>query len=127
MVADRRYEQGLAAYASQFQIPPEQVAPWFAERVGARFGEETILAAGGAWRDDELSLRDRSLVVVAALITQGGTEQQLRAHTRWAIRHGCTRAQLEALATLLGGFVGYPRAANGLLVVREELAALEGR
>ena len=125
MLADRRYEQGLAAYASQFQIPPEQVAPWFAARVGARFGEETILAAGGAWRADELRLRDRSLVV-AALITQGGAEQQLRARTRWAIRHGCMRAELEALATLLSGFAGYPRAANGLLVVREELAALEG-
>ena len=44
--------------------------------------EETILVAAGAWVDDELCLRDRSLVVVAALITQGGTEQQLPAHTR---------------------------------------------
>ena len=64
IVADRRYEQGPSAYASQFQIPPEQVAPWFAARV-------------------------------AALITQGGAEQPIRVHTRWAIRHGCTRAQLE--------------------------------
>ena len=64
-------------------------------------------------------------VVVAALITQGGAEQQLRVHTRWAIQHGCTRKQLEALATLLGVYAGYPRASNGLMVVREELAKLE--
>ncbi len=75
--------------------------------------------------DDELSLRERSLVVVAALITQGGAEQQLRSHTRWAIQHGCTRSQLEALATLLGVYAGYPRASNGLMVVREELTKLE--
>jgi alkylhydroperoxidase/carboxymuconolactone decarboxylase family protein YurZ len=122
---DERYEQGLAVYASQFHIPPEAVADWFTERVGERFGKETILAAAGAWVDDELSLRDRSLVVVAALVTLGGAEQQLRVHTRWAIEHGCTRGQLEALATLLGVYAGYPRAANGLTIMREELARLD--
>lgn len=126
-MADRRYEAGLEIYASQFQIPREEVPSWFAERVGERFGEEAILSAAGAWLDDELSLRDRSLVVIAALITQGGAEQQLRVHTRWAIEHGCTRTQLEALATLLGVYAGYPRAANGLTVVREELAKLDER
>lgn len=125
MTTDSRYEQGLEVYASQFQIPPDEVASWFAERVGERFGEEAIRSAAGVWVDDELSLRDRSLVVVAALITQGGAEPQLRAHTRWAIHHGCTRQQLEALATLLGVYAGGPRAANGLIVMREELATLE--
>ncbi len=125
VVTDRRYERGLDVYASQFQIPRAEVAAWFAEHVGERFGEEAILSGAGAWVDDELSLHDRSLVVVAALITQGGAEQQLRAHTRWAIHHGCTRQQLEALATLLGVYAGYPRASNGLMVMREELARLE--
>lgn len=124
MAADRRYARGLEVYASQFQIPPDAVAAWFADRVGERFGEEAIRSAAGAWIDDELSLRDRSLAVVAALVTQGGAEQQLRVHTRWAIEHGCTRQQLEALATLLGVYAGYPRASNGLMVMREELAKL---
>ncbi len=122
---EERYERGLAVYASQFRIAPEAVAPWFTERVGERFGTETILAAADAWVDDELSLRDRSLVVVATLVVLGGAEQQLRMHTRWAIDHGCTEGQLEALATLLGVFAGYPRAGNGLTIMREELAGLE--
>lgn len=125
MGTDQRYERGLETYASQFQIPHEEVASWFAEHVGERFGKEAILSAADLWVDDELSLHDRSLVVVAALITQGGAEQQLRSHTRWAIQHGCTRSQLEALATLLGVYAGYPRASNGLMVVREELTKLE--
>ena len=124
-VIDRRYERGLEVYASEFQIPREEVASWLADRVGERFAKEAILSGAGVWVDDELSLRDRSLVVVAALITQGGAEQQLRAHTRWAIRHGCTRLQLEALGTLLGVYAGHPRASNGLTVMREELAKLE--
>src|SRR3712207_5925861 len=96
-----RYERGLDAYASQFGIARGDVASWFAERVGERFGEEAIHSAAHAWDDDELSLRDRSLVVIAALITQGDAEPQLRMHTRWAIDHGSTREELEALATQL--------------------------
>ena len=124
-VTNQRYQRGVDAYASQFQIPREQVASWFADHVGECFGEEAILSAAGIWVDDELSLRDRSLIVVAALITQGSAEQQLRSHTRWAIRHGCTRKQLEALAMVLHVYAGDPRAVNGLMIMREELAKLE--
>jgi 4-carboxymuconolactone decarboxylase len=123
--ADKRYERGLDAYASQFGIPREQVASWFAERYGERFATEAINAAGGAWDDDVLSLRDRSLIVVAALITQGGVEPRLRGHVRWAIEHGSTREELEALATLLANYAGYPRASVGLEIVRDELDRLE--
>ena len=124
---DDRYERGLDAYASQFRIAREDVAAFFAGRVGERFGEEAIHSAARAWDDDELSLRDRSLVVIAALIAQGDADPQLRMHTRWAIDHGSTRRELEALATLLMIYAGQPRAANGLIAIREELAELEAR
>jgi 4-carboxymuconolactone decarboxylase len=119
-----RYERGLDAYASQLGLPREQVRAWFAERFGERFAEEAVNAAGGAWANDALSLRDRSLVVVAALIAQGGVEERLRGHVRWAVQHGCTREELEALATLLAVYVGYPRASVGLEVVRAALDEL---
>ena len=122
-----RHKRGLDAYASQLGVPSEDVPGWFAERFGDRFGEEAISAAGGAWpEDDVLSLHDRSLIVVAALIAQGGVESRLRSHVRWAIEHGATRAELEALLTLLAVYCGYPRASVGMEVVREELDRLEG-
>lgn len=124
-MSDERYERGLDAYASQFGIPRAEVTPWFAAHFGERFGEEAINSAAGAWVDDELSLRDRSLIVVAALITQGGVETRLRGHVRWAIEHGSTREELEALVTLLAVYIGFPRASVGMEIVREELAALE--
>ena len=120
-----RYERGLDSYASQFGIPREQVPGWFAERFGERFAEEAINSGGGAWPDDCLSLRDRSLIVVAALIVQGGVEARLRGHVSWAVEHGATRDELEALVTLLAVYIGYPRASAGLEVVREVLAGLE--
>lgn len=123
---EERARRGREAYASQFGIAPEDVDGWFAERYGQRFGEEAVNAAAGAWVDDELSLRDRSLIVVAALIVQGEVGERLRGHVRWAIEHGATRAELEALCALLAVYAGYPRAAAGLEPVREELARIEG-
>ena len=124
-VTDERYEQGLSAYASQFGILPEQVPHYLAERFGERFGREAVNAAAGAWTDDCLSLRDRSLIVVAALIAQGGVEERLRGHVRWAVEHGSNRDELEALATLLVVYVGYPRASVGMEIVRQELDRIE--
>lgn len=120
-----RYERGLDAYASQFGITREDVPAWFEERFGKRFGDEAISTAGGAWpTDDVLTLRDRSLIVVAALIAQGGVDERLRSHVRWAIEHGSSREELEALVTLLAVYCGFPRASTGMEVVRDELDRL---
>lgn len=119
-----RYRRGLKAYASQFGIDESEVEAWFAERHGERFGEEAINAAGGAWNDDELSLRDRSIVVVTALIAQGGVEERLRGHVRWAVEHGVKPEELEAIVTLLAVYVGFPRASVASEIVRDELSKL---
>jgi 4-carboxymuconolactone decarboxylase len=121
-----RYERGLDAYASQLGVSRDEVPAWFAERFGERFGEEAINTAGGAWADDCLSLRDRSLIVLTALIVQGGVEARLRGHVGWAIEHGSSREELEALASLLGPYAGFPKASTGLEIIRDELARLEG-
>jgi 4-carboxymuconolactone decarboxylase len=123
--SEERYERGLRAYASQFGISPEDVPAWFADRFGERFGGEAINAAAGAWTEDALSLRDRSLIVVAALIAQGGVDDRLRSHVRWAVEHGSNRDELEALVTLLAVYTGYPRASTGMEVVRDELDRME--
>jgi 4-carboxymuconolactone decarboxylase len=116
-----RYERGLDAYASQLGVSREDVPRWFADRFGERFGDEAINAAGGAWSDETLSLRERSLVVVAALAAQGGVDDRLASHVRWAVEHGATRAELEALVTLLGVYIGYPKASCAMEIVRAEL------
>jgi 4-carboxymuconolactone decarboxylase len=120
-----RYERGLDAYSSQLGISRDEVPAWFADRFGERFGKEAINTAGGAWPDDCLSLRDRSLIVLTALIVQGGVDARLRGHVRWAIEHGSSREELEALAALLGPYAGFPKASTGLEIIRDELARLE--
>jgi 4-carboxymuconolactone decarboxylase len=125
MTERERRERGIAAYASQFDVSEAEVEQMFVERFGRRFAEEAFSAAGGgAWEADSLSLRDRSLIVVAVLATQGGVESRLRVHVRWAIEHGATAEELEALACLLANYAGFPRASVALEVIRDELQAL---
>lgn len=118
-----RVARGRAAYASQFRMPESEAVERLQEIVGERMATEAINAAGGAWVDDVLSLRDRSLVVLAALVAQGGVDERLRVHTRWALDHGVTPDELEAAAALLAVYVGYPRASVAAEVIREVVAA----
>lgn len=124
--ANERRERGLQAYGSQLGLSADEAGDWFRDRYGDRFAEEAINAAGGAWTDDCLSRRDRSLIVVAALATLGGADERLRTHVRWALEHGSNRAELEALVTLLAVYVGYPRASVAMEVVRNELGRADG-
>jgi 4-carboxymuconolactone decarboxylase len=122
-VADNaRWQAGLAAYASQFRISEDEVYEYMQSRFGERLATEAVLAAGSAWTDDCLSLRDRSLVVVTTLATQNGVEARLRAHVRWALDHGVTQEELEALAALLAVYAGYPRASTAIELFREVIA-----
>jgi 4-carboxymuconolactone decarboxylase len=124
-MADRhdRTARGRRAYASQFRLPEGEAVEELKRIVGERMAAEAIDAAGGAWVDDALSLRDRSLVVLTALVTQGGVEDRVRVHTRWALDHGVTPEALEAMATLLAVYVGYPRASVAMEIVREVVKA----
>ncbi len=122
--SEGRRRRGIAVYASQFGLDDASAEAHLRDMVGDRMAEEAFHAAGGsAWADDVLDLRERSLVVVAALVAQGGVESRLRGHLRWAVAHGATREQLEALIALIAVYVGYPRASVAMEVLRDELGA----
>jgi 4-carboxymuconolactone decarboxylase len=118
---DDRTARGRAAYASQFGLPEEEAIELLEATVGARMAAEAVQAAGGAWVEDCLSLRDRSLIVVAALVAQGAVDSRLRTHVRWALEHGVTSEELDAALALLAVYVGYPRASTAMEVVGEVL------
>ncbi|HEY4278951.1 MAG TPA: carboxymuconolactone decarboxylase family protein [Conexibacter sp.] len=118
---DERRARGLRMYARQFGLSEEQVAAHMTEMLGPHMAEEAWQSGAGAWSDTDLSMRDRSLIVIAALVTQGGVDARLRGHLRWAPENGVTRAELDALMALLAVYVGYPRASTGMELLRDEL------
>ena len=72
---------------------------------------------GDVWERAELSKRDRSLITVAALITNGSTEQ-LRGHLARA-DNGLTEAQLKVIIIHLAFYAGWPRAMSAVTVAKE--------
>ncbi len=81
-----------------------------------RFTEDTLF--GQVWTRQELSLRDRSLVTVACLVT-GGNTAQLVNHLVRAKRNGLTEAELVEVITHLAFYAGWPRAMSAMTVAKE--------
>ena len=122
-----RRARGLAAYASQFGIAEDEVPAHLGALIGDRMAGEAIASAGGgAWEEGPLTLRERSMIVLASLITQGGVDARLRGHVRWAVEHGVSAEQIEELATLLAIYAGFPRTSTAMELIRAELADLAG-
>lgn len=66
---------------------------------------------GEVWNDTEsLSLRDRSLVTVTSLISQGITDSSLLYHLQTARNNGITRTQIAAVITHIAFYAGWPKA-----------------
>ena len=122
-----RRAEGIAAYASQFGLSEEETGPYMEQLLGPAMAEEAQHSAAAAWREGgALGRRDRSLAVIAALVTQGGVDARLRGHLRWAPENGVTRAELDELMTLLAVYVGYPKASVGMEALRDELGTGPG-
>jgi 4-carboxymuconolactone decarboxylase len=77
---------------------------------------------GDIWERPELPKRDRSLVTVAALITNGSTEQ-LKGHLVRAKDNGLTEAELKEVIIHLAFYAGWPRAMSALTVAKEIFGA----
>lgn len=66
---------------------------------------------GEVWsRNDLLSLRDRSLVTVTALISQGITDSSLAHHLMNARKNGITRTEISEIITHIAFYAGWPKA-----------------
>lgn len=66
---------------------------------------------GEVWsRNDLLSLRDRSLVTITALISQGITDNSLIYHLQEAKKNGITRTEAAEIITHIAFYAGWPKA-----------------
>ncbi|HUB49249.1 MAG TPA: carboxymuconolactone decarboxylase family protein [Acetobacteraceae bacterium] len=78
---------------------------------------ETVLF-GDVWERPQLSKRDRSLIVVATLISTYRPEQ-LRGHLQRALVNGVTKEELSEVITHLAFYAGWPAAMTAANVARE--------
>ena len=90
-----------------------EFAPKFAE-----LNDEVLF--GQVWsREDKLSLRDRSLVTVVALMAQGLTDSSFRYHLTAAKNNGITRTEIAEILTHAAFYVGRPKAWAAFRMAKE--------
>jgi 4-carboxymuconolactone decarboxylase len=75
---------------------------------------------GEVWsREDQLSLRDRSLVTVVALMAQGLTDASFRFRLESARQNGITKAEIAEILTQAAFYAGWPKAWAAFRMAKE--------
>ncbi len=117
---DDRIARGRATYAKLFGVDEATAASRLTGRAGQQYAMEAMLAAGGpAWSGHELSDRECSVAVIAALVAQHVTDQRLETYLGFARRSGITEEGLADLMALLTNYLGQPAPSVAMSVVLE--------
>ena len=75
---------------------------------------------GEVWsRNDLLSLRDRSLVTITSLISQGITDSSLKYHLMEAKKNGISRTEAAEIITHVAFYAGWPKAWAAFRLAKE--------
>lgn len=75
----------------------------------ARYNDDILF--GEVWsRNDILSLHDRSIVTISALVGAGVITDALKYHIQTAKQNGVTRDEMVEIITQLGFYAGWPKA-----------------
>lgn len=75
---------------------------------------------GEVWsREDRLSLRDRSLVTVVALMSQGLVDSSFQYHLATARQNGITRQEIAEILTHAAFYAGWPKAWAAFRMAKE--------
>lgn len=88
----------------------------------AQLNDEVLF--GEVWsRESELSLRDRSVVTVVALMSQGLTDSSFKYHLMSAKNNGVTRTEIAEILTHAAFYAGWPKAWAAFRMAKEVWAA----
>jgi 4-carboxymuconolactone decarboxylase len=119
-----RIAAGRATYARNLGLPEDRAEAAMTDRAGAEFVREAYLAAGGpAWHGDELTDRDRSIAVIAALVGQHVTDDRLVPYLNLARMNGVDDHGLTSLMLLLASYLGQPATSIAMSTVRRTAPA----
>ena len=89
-----------------------KLAPKFAE-----LNDDVLF--GEVWsREDKMSLRDRSIATISALMAQG-LFPQLKAHFILGKKHGVTKEEAVEIVTQLAFYCGWPKAWSSFPLIEE--------
>jgi 4-carboxymuconolactone decarboxylase len=106
---------------------PDNTEPSGAQRMFGDFAPALVtytddVLSADVWKRPDLAPRDRSLITVAALVTNGNTGQ-LNFHLGLAKRNGATEAELIEAITHLAFYTGWPQTMAAMAVAKQVFRA----
>ncbi len=125
-----RRADGLDVLGTLLDLPegadPRATVDATFDELGEAMGKLVIdFAFGEIWARPQLSRRDRSLVVIAAL-TALNLLHELEIHLGGALNHGVTATEIHEVMLTMILYGGFPRAIDGYRLARTVLAARGG-
>lgn len=78
-------------------------------------------AFGEIYTRSHLDLKQRELITLSSLLTQGGCENQLKVHISAAINVGLTKEEIIETFIQCIPYVGFPKVLNAVFVAKELL------
>ena len=88
----------------------------------ARYNDDILF--GEVWsKNDVLSLHDRSIVTVSALVASGVIDSSLKYHIESAKKNGVTKDEMAEIITQLGFYAGWPKAWAAFNMAKEVYVA----
>lgn len=80
-------------------------------------------AFGDIYSRPGLDLKQRELIIISSLVTQGHAGAELRPHLHGALNLGITEVEIVETLIQLIPYVGFPVVINGLITAKEVFAA----
>ncbi len=98
------------------------------EEIAPDLGDYIITFAFGEIYDrGGLSLKEREMITITSLLSQGGTEPQLKVHIKGALNVGLSKEKIIETFIQCIPYVGFPRVLNAVNVAKEVFREEEKR
>lgn len=74
---------------------------------------------GEVWSDETLSLKERSMITIVSLLSQGLVDSSFRYHMETGKKNGITKEEMSAIITHAAFYCGWPKAWAAFRIAKE--------
>ena len=114
-----KYENGLKVRQAVIGKEASQMVSDSLADIAPILDQKTLLAFDEAQARPILDMKQRELITITSLLTQGDTSSQLRIHIQGALNVGLSRDEIIETFIHCLSYVGFPRVLNAISVAKE--------
>lgn len=123
-MSDKRLEQGIKNLKKIDGEAGERVIENL-EAIAPDVGRYILeFAFGDIYNNDRLSFREREIITITSLLTQGDTKNQLMVHIHGSLNVGIAEEEIIEIFTHCIPYVGFPRVLNAITSAKEVFDAI---